>query len=103
MWQSAHATPERAWIPMFQTSNSGCRALNMGAPVSACSHSLTLAFILMGDDVFHPQPLGPREGQGLLRALKIVRHVALAAHITTHLLPRSIFNLRRSSGCPATP
>ena len=32
MWQSAQATPERAWMPWFHISNSGCCALSTGAP-----------------------------------------------------------------------
>ena len=40
MWQSAQATPERAWMPWFHISNSGCCALSTGAPVSACVQSL---------------------------------------------------------------
>ena len=42
MWQSAHVTPERAWMPWFHISNSGCCALSTGAPVSACVQSLNL-------------------------------------------------------------
>ena len=37
MWQSAHATPERAWMPWFHISNSGCWAFSVGAPVFAWS------------------------------------------------------------------
>ena len=40
MWQSAQATPERAWMPWFHISNSGCCALSTGAPVSACVQSV---------------------------------------------------------------
>ena len=40
MWQSAQVTPERAWMPWFHISNSGCCALSVGAPVSACVQSL---------------------------------------------------------------
>ena len=40
MWQSAHATPARAWMPWFHTSNSGCWALSILAPVSACTQSV---------------------------------------------------------------
>ncbi len=39
MWQSAQATPERAWIPWLQSSNSGCWAFSTSAPVSACCQS----------------------------------------------------------------
>ena len=40
MWQSVHVTPERAWMPWFHISNSGCCAFSTGAPVSACVQSL---------------------------------------------------------------
>src|SRR5688500_20129342 len=33
MRQSAQATPERAWMPWFHISNSGCCALRTGAPL----------------------------------------------------------------------
>ena len=39
MWQSAQATPERAWMPWFHISNSGCCALSVGAPDSLCVQS----------------------------------------------------------------
>src|SRR5215475_6672093 len=47
MWQSAQATPERAWMPWFHISNSGCCALSVGAPVSACVQSFLAG--LLGD------------------------------------------------------
>src|ERR1035441_8418096 len=47
MWQSAQATPERAWMPWFHVSNSGCRAFIRGAPLSAWTHSLTLSSSLV--------------------------------------------------------
>ena len=31
MWQSAQATPLRAWMPWLHSSNSGCCALRIGA------------------------------------------------------------------------
>ena len=40
MWQSAHATPERAWIPWLNVSNSGCCALSICVPVSLWTQSL---------------------------------------------------------------
>jgi hypothetical protein len=40
MWQSAHATPDRACTPWFHISNSGCCAFSVGAPDSACVQSL---------------------------------------------------------------
>ena len=36
MWQSAHETPLRAWMPWLHSSNSGCCAFRISAPVSAC-------------------------------------------------------------------
>jgi hypothetical protein len=39
MWQSAHETPARAWIPWFHSSNSGCCALSIPPPVIPCCQS----------------------------------------------------------------
>ena len=37
---SAQATPDRAWIPWFHISNSGCCAFSVGAPVTAWVQSV---------------------------------------------------------------
>ena len=50
---------------------------------------LDLLLILDGNDVFNPQSLRPWKRQPLVRWLEVIRHVALAADIRPHLLPRS--------------
>src|SRR6266498_322568 len=48
---------------------------------------LDLLLVLKRDDVLDLQSFGPGEGQTLVRRLEIVRHVALPADETSHLLP----------------
>ena len=49
---------------------------------------LDLLLVLDSNDVFHFQALRPRESEPLVRRLKVVRYVALAADVGTHLLAR---------------
>ena len=58
------------------------------APVSGCVHSLILFSSSTAMMSLHLQTLRPRERQTLIRRLEVIRHVALAADIGAHLLPR---------------
>ena len=90
MWQSAHATPDRACTPWFHISNSGCCAFRTGAPALGVRPVLEPVLLVIGENLVRTQPFVPRIRQPLFRSFEVVLDVALPAHVRAHLLPRRV-------------
>ena len=95
MWQSAQATPLRAWMPWLHSLELRVLRLeHLGAglgvlPVVEAVAVGKLVVVVVALDLLDLQPVVPREEQRRLRTA-VVLDVALAADERAHLLPRRV-------------